>query len=108
MAATSPSSAAPGECPSPRVPKKAGMRDAGSGMRVRPVAASDREGMEAALEQARTAASSGDVPVGAALFRDGAVVGGAHNEAVARGDPPAHGERLHVHRAPATLDTRRL
>ena len=77
-------------------------------MRVRPVAASDREGMEAALEQARTAASSGEVPVGAALFRDGAVVARAHNETVARGDPTAHAELLAVQRALASLQADRL
>jgi len=64
--------------------------------------------MEAALEQARTAASSGEVPVGAALFRDGAVVARAHNETVARGDPTAHAELLAVQRALASLQTDRL
>ena len=77
-------------------------------MRGRPVAASDREGMEAALEQARTAASSGEVPVGAALFRDGVVVARAHNETVARRDPTAHAELLAVQRALALLHTDRL
>ena len=64
--------------------------------------------MAAALEQARTAASSGEVPVGAALFRDGAVVARAHNETVARGDPTAHAELLAVQRALASLHTDRL
>ena len=77
-------------------------------MRGRPVAASDREGMEAALEQARAAASSGEVPVGAALFRDGAVVARAHNETVARRDPTAHAELLAVQGALAALHTDRL
>ena len=77
-------------------------------MRGRPVAASDREGMEAALEQARAAASSGEVPVGAALFRDGAVVARAHNETVARRDPTAHAELLAVQGALASLHTDRL
>src|SRR5256886_15460555 len=107
-AVISPSSAPPEECPSPRVPRKAGMQDAGSGMRGRPVAASDREGMEAALEQARTAASSGEVPVGAVVFRDGVVVARAHNETVARRDPTAHAELLAVQRALALLHTDRL
>jgi len=77
-------------------------------MRGRPVAASDREGMEAALEQARAAASSGEVPVGAALFRDGSVVARAHNETVARRDPTAHAELLAVQGALASLHTDRL
>jgi len=84
------------------------MRDAASGMRVRPVAASDREGMEAALEEARKAASSGEVPVGAVVFRDGAVVARAHNQTVARRDPTAHAELLLVQGALALLHTDRL
>jgi len=64
--------------------------------------------MEAALEQARAAASSGEVPVGAALFRDGAVVARAHNETVARRDPTAHAELLAVQGALASLHTDRL
>jgi len=77
-------------------------------MRGRPVAASDREGMEAALEEARTAASSGEVPVGAVVFRDGAVVAQAGNQTVARGDPTAHAELLAVQGALALLHTDRL
>jgi len=74
----------------------------------RPVPASDREGMEAALEQARKAASSGEVPVGAVVFRDGAVVARAHNQTVARRDPTAHAELLLVQGALALLHTDRL
>ena len=74
----------------------------------RPVPASDREGMEAALEQARKAASSGEVPVGAVVFRDGAVVARAHNQTVARRDPTAHAELLAVQQALASLETDRL
>jgi len=64
--------------------------------------------MGEALEQARTAASSGEVPVGAVVFRDGAVVARAHNETVARGDPTAHAELLAVQQALASLETGRL
>jgi len=74
----------------------------------RPVPASDREGMEAALEQARKAASSGEVPVGAVVFRDGAVVARAYNQTVARRDPTAHAELLVVQGALALLHTDRL
>jgi len=77
-------------------------------MRERPVPAFDREGMEAALEQARKAASSGEVPVGAVVFRDGAVVARAHNQTVARRDPTAHAELLVVQGALALLHTDRL
>ncbi len=77
-------------------------------MRERPVPAFDREGMEAALEEARKAASSGEVPVGAVVFRDGAVVARAHNQTVARRDPTAHAELLVVQGALALLHTDRL
>ena len=64
--------------------------------------------MEAALEQARKAASSGEVPVGAVVFRDGAVVARAHNQTVARRDPTAHAELLVVQGALALMHTDRL
>ena len=64
--------------------------------------------MAAALEEAHQAASSGEVPVGAVVFRDGAVVTRAHNEAVARADPTAHAELLAVQRALRALQTDRL
>jgi tRNA(adenine34) deaminase len=68
----------------------------------------DQAGMAAALDEARRAASTGEVPVGAALFRDGAVIARAHNETVARRDPTAHAELLVVQQALALLRTDRL
>ena len=64
--------------------------------------------MSAALEEARRATSAGEVPVGAAVFRDGAVVARAHNQTVARRDPTAHAELLAVQGALASLHTDRL
>ncbi len=64
--------------------------------------------MTAALEEARRAASAGEVPVGAAVFRDGMVVAQAHNETVARGDPTAHAELLSIRAALQRLHTDRL
>jgi len=64
--------------------------------------------MEVALEEARRAASAGEVPVGAAVFRDGAVVAHAHNETVARRDPTAHAELLALQEALRGLQTDRL
>ncbi len=64
--------------------------------------------MAAALEEARRAASTGEVPVGAALFRGGTIVVRAHNETVTRRDPTAHAELLAVQRALALLHTDRL
>ena len=68
----------------------------------------DSAGMAEALAQARAAASSGEVPVGAALFRDGAVVARAHNETVGRDDPTAHAELLAIQQALQALHTDRL
>jgi len=64
--------------------------------------------MAAALEEARKAASSGEVPVGAVLLRDGAVVARAHNQSVSRRDPTAHAELLALQQAFRTLGTDRL
>jgi len=91
-----------------RVPNR-GERGAGSGTRRSPpVAPPDIAGMAAALEEARKAASAGEVPVGAVVFRDGAVVARAHNETVARRDPTAHAELLAVQQALSLLRTDRL
>ena len=64
--------------------------------------------MAAALEEARRAASIGEVPVGAVVFRGGAIVARAHNETVVRADPTAHAELLTLQQAFQALGTGRL
>lgn len=64
--------------------------------------------MQAALAMARRAASMDEVPVGAAVVRDGAVVAEAHNETAGRRDPTAHAELLAIQRALQALATDRL
>jgi len=64
--------------------------------------------MELALEEARAAAKSGEVPVGAMVLRDGAILARAHNETVRRRDPTAHAELLAIQQALQTLATDRL
>ena len=64
--------------------------------------------MAAALEEARWAASIGEVPVGAVVFRGGTVVARAHNETAGRRDPTAHAELLAVQQALGVLHTDRL
>ena len=64
--------------------------------------------MAAALEEARRAASVGEVPVGAVVFRDGALVARTHNQSVARRDPTAHAELLAIQDALRILATDRL
>lgn len=55
--------------------------------------------MSMALEQAVWAARAGEVPVGAVLVADGAVVAGARNGSIARSDPTAHAEILALREA---------
>ncbi|HJQ65468.1 MAG TPA: tRNA adenosine(34) deaminase TadA [Gemmatimonadales bacterium] len=74
----------------------------------RPLAPEDIAGIAAALEQAHRAAELGEVPVGAVVVRDGAVVSEAYNETEVRNDPTAHAELLAVQRALAVLESDRL
>jgi len=64
--------------------------------------------MEAALEEARRAAAANEVPVGAVISRNGAVLARAHNETVARRDPTAHAELLAIQAALRVAGTDRL
>jgi tRNA(adenine34) deaminase len=68
----------------------------------------DRELMEAALEEARAAASAGEVPVGAVVVRAGAVIARAANRTVRDQDPTAHAEALAIRAASAVLGSWRL
>ena len=64
--------------------------------------------MEAALDEARKAAASDDVPVGAVILRNGDVLSTAHNETVTRHDPTAHAELLAIQAALRAAGTDRL
>jgi tRNA(adenine34) deaminase len=50
--------------------------------------------MRAALEEAKKAPDHGDVPIGAVLTRDGAILASTRNERQLRSDPTAHAEIL--------------
>ena len=65
-------------------------------------------GMEVALEEARQAEAHGDVPIGAAIFRDGELLSRAGNERELRRDPTAHAELLAIRAAAAELGGWRL
>jgi tRNA(adenine34) deaminase len=52
----------------------------------------DVEYMQEALAEAEAAFAAGDVPVGAVVVVDGAIVGRGHNRREASGDPTAHAE----------------
>src|SRR4051794_20273361 len=73
-----------------------------------PPRASDVEWMRAALEEARSAASSDDVPVGAIIVHDGVIVARAANRTVRDQDPTAHAELLAIRAASAALGSWRL
>ena len=64
--------------------------------------------MHLALAEAVRARAAGEVPVGAAIVRDGVVLAAAHNETVARADPTAHAEFLALQRALAASASDRL
>ena len=67
-----------------------------------------RDGMAAALEQARLAEGHGDVPIGAAVFRGAELLAAAGNERELRRDPTAHAEILAIRAAAAALGGWRL
>jgi len=66
------------------------------------------EPMARALALARIAASAGEVPVGAVVVKDGAIVGEAHNAPRELVDPTAHAEVLALRRAAERLGNERL
>jgi len=64
--------------------------------------------MRAALDAAAAAAAAGEVPVGAVVIRDGAVIATAANAPRRLHDPTAHAEMLAIRAAAATLGRERL
>ena len=64
--------------------------------------------MQAALTEARKAAEACEVPVGAVVVRDGAVIAAAHNAPRTLADPTAHAEILALRRAAEALGQERL
>ena len=64
--------------------------------------------MRAALDQARAAASVGEVPVGAVVVKNGVVIAAAHNAPRGNCDPTAHAEMLAIRMAAQALGNDRL
>jgi tRNA(adenine34) deaminase len=64
--------------------------------------------MTAAFEAARVAGALGEVPVGAAIVREGAIIASAGNRTIADRDPTAHAEMLAIRAAAATIGAERL
>lgn len=64
--------------------------------------------MQAALEQARAAASAGEVPVGAVIVVDGDIIATGHNRSIRDSDPSAHAEIVSLRAAAEVLGNYRL
>ncbi|MBX9910330.1 MAG: nucleoside deaminase [Beijerinckiaceae bacterium] len=64
--------------------------------------------MALALAEARAAAQRGEVPVGAVVVKDGAVLASAGNRTLEDRDPTAHAEMLALRAAASALGSERL
>ncbi len=64
--------------------------------------------MRAALDQARAGAIAGEVPVGAVVIKNGAVIAAAHNAPRGGCDPTAHAEMLAIRAAARAVGNERL
>jgi tRNA(Arg) A34 adenosine deaminase TadA len=64
--------------------------------------------MSAALDQAKLAAARGEVPIGAVIVRDGAILAAAGNRTLELKDPTAHAEMLAIRLACEALGSERL
>jgi tRNA(adenine34) deaminase len=68
----------------------------------------DDRWMADALTEARLAADAGEVPVGAVVVREGAVIARANNRTLRDQDPTAHAESLAIRDAAAEVGSWRL
>lgn len=64
--------------------------------------------MDRAIEEARSAAARGEVPVGAVVVKDGVVLAAAGNRTLELRDPTAHAEILAIRAAAAAIGSERL
>ena len=68
----------------------------------------DFEALTLALDEARAAAAAGEVPVGAIVVANGAVIGRGQNRVLRDLDPTAHAEIVALREAARTLGNYRL
>lgn len=64
--------------------------------------------MQLALDQASLAAAAGEIPVGAVVVKDGAVLGVGRNSSIQNSDPSAHAEIVALRAAACALGNYRL
>lgn len=75
---------------------------------LRAMTDSDIGFMQEALEEARSAAAAGEVPIGAVLTLDGRVIARAGNRTIRDCDPTAHAEIIVLREAARVVDNYRL
>ncbi len=68
----------------------------------------DLEAMQSALELAREAALAGEVPIGAVIVREGAILARGQNSMLRTADPTAHAEIVALRAAALALNNYRL
>ena len=64
--------------------------------------------MAEALEEAQRAGAAGEVPIGALVALDGAIVGRGFNQPISSGDPTAHAEIVAIRAAATRVGNYRL
>lgn len=64
--------------------------------------------MQLALREAQLSADAGEVPVGAVIVRNGAIIAKAHNQTELLKDPTAHAEMIAITQAAAAIGDWRL
>jgi tRNA(adenine34) deaminase len=77
-------------------------------LKVFPMHADDRKFMALAIGEARKAAQSGEVPVGAVVVKGGAVIGRGHNVKESFCDPAGHAEMVAIKKAAKKLKNWRV
>ena len=68
----------------------------------------DLEAMQAALAEAQLAAEAGEVPIGAVVVHNGAIIARGQNRVLRASDPTAHAEIVALRTAGAALGNYRL
>lgn len=72
------------------------------------MARDDNYWMGKAIDQAKVAQAKGEVPIGAVIVKDGAVIARGHNLRESMNDPAAHAEMIAIRKAAKKLSSWRL